>query len=109
MNLTWLLQCSEPLPSVHIMCDNQYSIKICLKQCQPHPLHMPLVAAIHRTVQTLKPVTTIHFHLIPDNKLNCQVYIAAIQALQLYSIHTLTLALKKNFFSLQNSILTLEA
>ena len=94
MNLTWLLQCSEPLPSVHIMCDNQYSIKICLKQCQSHPLHMPLVAAIHRTVQTLKPVTTIHFHWIPghtDNKFHCQVDTAASQALQLYSTHTLTL------------------
>ena len=55
---------------------------------------MPLVAVIHRTVQTLKHDTKIHFHWIAghtDNKFHCQVDTAASQALQLYSTYTLTL------------------
>ena len=55
MNLTWLLQCSKPPPSVHIMCDSQYAIKACLTLCKPHPIHVPFIAAIHRDTWPHEP------------------------------------------------------
>lgn len=93
MNLTWVVQCSTHLPSIHIMCDNQYAVKACLKLYKPNLVHVPFIAAIHRTIRYLEPTTKIHFHWIPghtNNKFHCQVDHAATQALQRHSNYTIT-------------------
>ena len=69
-NLTWLLRTKNLPPSVHIMCDNQYTIKTCLKFCNPHRDHVTLYHNIHLTTQALHDVTTIHFHWIPSHTNN---------------------------------------
>ena len=38
-NFNWLLTRDDRPSSVHIMCDNQYTIKVCLKLIKPHPSH----------------------------------------------------------------------
>ena len=76
------------------MCDNQYTIKACLKLIRPHPCHIPLFHAIDQTLTYLKNVTTIHFHWIPghtNNKLHQQVDRIATRSLQQHTSHTLTI------------------
>ena len=75
------------------MCDNQYTLKVCLKLFKPRPCHVPLFHAIDRTLTYLKNTTTIPFHLIPghtNNKLQ-QVDRVATRALQQHISHTLTI------------------
>ena len=76
------------------MCDNQYTIKVCLKLIKPHPCHVPLFHAIDRTLTYLKNSTTIHFHWIPrhtDNKFHQQVDRVATRSLQQQTSYTLTI------------------
>ena len=94
LNLIWLLQCSNPPPSVHIMCDNQYAIKGCLRHCKIHPLHLTLFHSIYQSVKHLLHRTQIHFHWIPghtNNKFHSQVDRLASQCLRNNTTFTLTL------------------
>ena len=94
LSLTWLLQCTNPPSSVHIMCDNQYAIKSCLKLCNPHHSHVPFYSAIHRTIKHLSNTTQISFHWIPghtNNKFHSQVDRLASNCLHRHNAPTLTL------------------
>ena len=85
INLTWLLRCKHPPRSAHVMCDNQYAIKACLKLCKPHPDHVPLLHAIEKTVDHLTDITKIIFHWIPghtNNSFHSQVDRLATNCLQ---------------------------
>ena len=76
LNLTLLLQQTGPPASVHIMCDNQYAIKSCLKLCKPHRDHVTLFHSIQQSVHYVSPTTNVHFHWISshtDHTLHSQV------------------------------------
>ena len=95
LNLTWLLQYPTLIPSVHIMCDNQYAVKACLKLCNPHPNHIHFYSLIHRTIKHLSAVTKIFFHWIPghtNNKFHSQVDHLACNCLYHSNTFTLTLS-----------------
>ena len=73
INLNWLLKQKQRPPRVHIMCDNQYAIKVCLKQWKSHSSHVPLFHAIHKTVQLLAKTTSVQFHSHPCTTFLCQI------------------------------------
>ena len=95
MNLHWLLQTKPSFTDVHILCDNQYAIKVCLKLNQPNIKHIMFFQCIEKLINHLSPAYNIHFHWIPghtDNHIHKHVDYLASKCSRDHTLRVLPIA-----------------